>query len=148
MISAVLDDPRIRFLKLDEFDVVVAELDDEATKVFELPAGVSTKFDFFAQARLNLPLNPPLGFHYRDHEGEYSESWDALSDSLEGGIVRDVAEPRVVIVWRDPGTLASSDQQAHEIALDILLALPSEAASSETNGGYSKDVIVLLGRES
>jgi hypothetical protein len=144
MIVAVRDDDRIRFVREDEFDTALASLDNAETRIFEIPVGIATKFDFFTAARLNLPLDPPLGFHYRNPNGEYEESWDALSDSLWGGVLS-VKEPRVVIAWRDPSSLESADGGAGRTAVDILLSLPADADDAAITGGERRTVVILLG---
>jgi hypothetical protein len=91
----------------------------EGAAVFSLPSGIASKDVFFDSARSVFPMNPPLA---RDHE-----NWDALTDSLRGGL-DDLDARQVVIVWPDPWLLAEFDAEAGRIATEILSRLPEDLA--------------------
>jgi Barstar (barnase inhibitor) len=66
---------------------------DKGAKVLTLTTGPRADMAaLFQAAREMLPLDPPLGI--------YRDVWDALADSLFGG-VDSLEEPRVVLVWPD-----------------------------------------------
>jgi hypothetical protein len=44
-------------------------------------------------------------------------------------------------------TLAGADPEAAEIALDILMSLPADAADTGINDRRTKDVLIVLGNE-
>ena len=108
----------------------------EGAAVLALPDGIASKPDFFDAARSLFPLDPPLV------RGE--DSWDALTDSLRGGLLGVDAE-WIVIVWPDPWMLADGDREAGRVAVEILSDLPVELADPEITGGHTKAVTTILG---
>ncbi|WP_306328488.1 barstar family protein [Streptomyces venezuelae] len=93
----------------------IPEILDEAARqgvpVFTLStAGRTDKETFFGAVREALPLDPPLG--------TFRMVWDALSDSVWGGL-HELKSPRVVIVWPDARPVAGAAGDFW-IALEIL----------------------------
>ncbi len=74
---------------LDALETVLREMD---YKIFEINGSrIEDAETFFLIATDVLPLDPPLTLGGR-------VNWDALSDSMWGGLDR-LGEPRVAIVW-------------------------------------------------
>ncbi len=90
---------------------------------------------FFAAARAGLPLDPPL---------MSSRSWDALSDSLGGGLI-ELGSARVVIHWPDADEFAARCPAEFKIARSILDDVASLMADPTMTGGAACDVRVRLG---
>ena len=103
--------------------------------VFDLvTAGGSIRQAFFDAVGGALPLDPPL---------VGSRSWDALSDSVWGGL--DSLDTRaIVITWRDASTFKDVAPWEFEIASSILHDLVKRLASWEATYGEPKQVSVLL----
>jgi Barstar (barnase inhibitor) len=131
-------DPGFHVVARSELTVAVEELRSSGARIFELPDGIASAASFFDAVCAVLPMNPPLM--------RASESWDALSDSVWGGL-GDLDESRLVIVWADSEPLARSDPDAFGIAVDILASLPADLANPEFNAGISKEVTVLVRRD-
>lgn len=111
---------------------------DEAARqgvpVFTLStAGRTDKDAFFGAVQVALPLDPPLG---------PGRVWDALSDSVAGGL-HELKSPRVVIVWTDarPVTGAEGD---FGIALEILRDVVATLAEDRYTGGRPTQVSVYV----
>jgi Barstar (barnase inhibitor) len=128
-------EPGVYILPRPQLLTSVADL-PEATKVCTLPLGIASKSEFFDAACDVLPMNPPLM--------RITDSWDALDDSLGGGLL-DVEEPWIAIAWEDPDALAAADPESGRIAVEILSALPLDLLSPKFNAGITKRVVVLLG---
>jgi hypothetical protein len=77
----------------DELAALLAAEKERGAVVLRLTSGEEAdKAAFFQAVREMLPLDPPLG--------TYRDVWDALSDSLSGGIGA-LETPRVVVAWPD-----------------------------------------------
>jgi hypothetical protein len=74
--------------------------------------------DFFWSVRETFPLDPLI---------VSARSWDALSDSMRGGLYH-VDDKRIVLLWRDSAGLRESDPKSYEIALNVLGAVSWESA--------------------
>ncbi|AJC52623.1 barstar family protein [Streptomyces sp. 769] len=112
---------------------------DEAARqgvpVFTLStAGRTDKEAFFKAVRETLPLDPPLG--------TFRKVWDALSDSLWGGL-DELKSPRVVIVWPDARPVAGAEGDFW-IALDILRNVAESLAEVRYTGGRPTQVSVYV----
>jgi len=124
--------------RVKELDV--AETIRAATRdgylVYVLPKdGVVDRESFFDAVRECLPLAPPLvGSH----------SWDALSDSVWGGI--DALDASgIVIVWQNSGLIRRTSPQEYETALEVLADLSESLADPVLTSGRPKHVSVLIG---
>ncbi|MEU5683689.1 barstar family protein [Streptomyces venezuelae] len=112
---------------------------DEAARrgvpVFTLSTdGRTDKEAFFGAVRETLPLDPPLGTHRM--------VWDALSDSLWGGL-HELTSSRVVIVWPDAGPVAGAEGE-FRIALEILRDVTGSLADVRRTGGRPTQVSVYV----
>jgi hypothetical protein len=77
----------------DELAALVTAERGRGTAILTLTTGAGAdKAALFQAAREMLPLDPPLG--------TYRDVWDALVDSLFGGI-DGLEVPRVVLAWPD-----------------------------------------------
>ena len=94
-------------------------LEDELSKlkasgwsIFEFPAEIGGKKEIFDYAKRTFPLDPPIGL---------GSSWDALSDSIGGGIEK-LRGGGVVIVVKYNSRHKSSSAAAMEL-IDILFGI-------------------------
>ena len=103
--------------------------------VFELPGTeISDHSSFFDAVRRSLPLSPPL-------LGD--ASWDALSDSIWGGL-DELEADRIAIVWRETRQLMEGDRSAYEVAVEVLQGISDTIADPEFTAGEPKQVVVVL----
>ncbi|MFE5594201.1 barstar family protein [Streptomyces sp. NPDC056549] len=113
-------------------------LDESARQgipVFTLStAGRTDKEAFFGAVREALPLEPPLG--------TFRMVWDALSDSVWGGL-HELKSPRVVIVWPDARPVAGAKGDFW-IALSILRDVVADLAEVRCTGGRPTQVSVYV----
>ncbi|MYV74557.1 hypothetical protein GT352_11505 [Streptomyces sp. SID1046] len=112
---------------------------DEAARqgipVFTLStAGRTDKEAFFGAVRETLPLDPPLG--------TLRMVWDALSDSVWGGL-HELKSPRVVIVWPDARPVAGAEGDFW-IALEILRDVAESLAEVRYTSGRPTQVSVYI----
>ena len=120
-------------------DVNVKKLVPEAIaagfKVFALRRGIASREAFFDAVRESIPLDPPI---------VSSRSWDALSDSLWGGLVS-LDQDRILIIWPNANTMAASSPNDYETAVRVLTDVVSSLADRESTQGNQKRVSVILG---
>jgi hypothetical protein len=112
---------------------------DEAARqgvpVFTLStAGRTDKEAFFGAVRETLPSDPPLG--------TFRMAWDALSDSVWGGL-HALESPRAVIVWPDARPVAGGEGD-FRIALNILRDVAATLAEVRCTGGRPTQVSVYV----
>lgn len=88
---------------------------------------------FFDAVRATLPLDPPF-------VGSYS--WDALSDSIWGGL-DGLETHRILKIWSNSDQLKESPKD-FEFALSVLRQVTKTIASEELIAGSPKEVTVLL----
>lgn len=98
------------------------------------PVGIVDRASFFDAVRATFPLDPPL---------VGSRSWDALSDSLCGGL-HTLPARRIAILW--PGTrgMASRAADDFEMALNVLADVANLLADPRATVGKPKNVAVLV----
>jgi hypothetical protein len=102
-------------------------------QIFRLPRGISSRGEFFGGARDALPLDPPVLSH---------NSWDALDDSLWGGLDA-VANDRILILWPEADTMRRTSPADYAIASEILAGLPGSLCNSRLNDGTPTQLLVL-----
>ncbi|MFF3446750.1 hypothetical protein ACFYXJ_06360 [Streptomyces sp. NPDC002667] len=116
---------------------ILAEAAGQGLPVFTLStSGRIDKEAFFAAVRETLPLDPPLG--------NSRMVWDALSDSVWGGI-HALQSPRVVIVWPDV-RLGAGAHGDFQMALDILRDVVATLAEARYTGGRPTQLSVYVAR--
>ncbi|MFQ6850117.1 barstar family protein [Streptomyces sp. 35M1] len=105
---------------------ILGETAHQGIPVFTLTtAGRTDKEAFFAAVRDALPPDPPLG--------SFRMLWDALSDSLWGGL-HELKSPRVIIVWPDARPVAGAEgdfRTALSILRDVAASLAEARDTSE-----------------
>lgn len=107
----------------------------QGVPVFTLStAGQTDKEAFFRAVRETLPLDPPLG--------TFRMVWDALSDSVWGGL-HELKSPRVVIVWPDARPVAGAEGD-FRIALEILRDVTESLAEVRYTSGRPTQVSVYI----
>ena len=111
-------------------------IEDEGYRVFHLPEGIVSRDAFFDAVRGLLPLAPPLASNY---------SWDALSDSLWGGL-DELGDESMAIVWHGAEQLEQASSRDFEIARSILADVSDSLADADATQGQTKRVVVLLAR--
>jgi Barstar (barnase inhibitor) len=122
--------------QIADFDVEtgVRELVNRGSRVFMLPGGIKDKCAFFEGIRKSLPLDPPVVSNH---------SWDALSDSLWGGLDGlDASE--IAIIWPGSAEMATAQPEDFEIAKSILSDLTESLADAIPTLGNVKQLVVVL----
>ncbi|MFF0434182.1 barstar family protein [Streptomyces sp. NPDC004327] len=113
---------------------VLDEAARQGVPVFTLStAGRTDQEAFFGAVRESLPLDPPLGPRM---------VWDALSDSLWGGL-HELKSPRAVIVWPDARPVAGAEGDFW-IALDVLRDVAESLAEDRYTSGRPTRVSVYI----
>ncbi|WP_030693409.1 barstar family protein [Streptomyces globisporus] len=125
------------FHEVSDTDIpaILHEAGRQGVPVFLLStAGRTDKNAFFRAVREALPLDPPLGTSRM--------VWDALSDSLWGGL-HALQAPRAVIIWPDaqPVTDAQGD---FRIALEILRDIIATLGEAQYSDGRPTHVSVYI----
>ena len=118
------------------FDVCerTRELAARSWQVFILPSSIKDTKSFFDGIRAVVPLDPPV---------LSDDNWDALSDSLWGGLDRLDAE-KIAIVWPGSAQMANAQPEAFGIARSILSSLTNSLADPDATLGNEKQVLVVL----
>jgi hypothetical protein len=80
-----------------------------------------------------FPLDPPL---------EGGPSWDALNDSLWGGL-DSLKDDRIVIVWPDASHMRAYAPDEYAIATNVLAELPGLLSDGKVTAGPTKQLLVL-----
>lgn len=119
----------------DEAREICEDKARQGWRVFDLPFGISSKLEFFDAVRVRLPLDPPL---YPD-----SENWDALNDSLWGGLYS-LRSPGSIIVWRKFDLLKSNFNSEFEVILGIFSSIANMISNPKYGDGVSSHLIVFL----
>lgn len=89
---------------------------------------------FFRAVRATLPLDPPV---MRD------DHWDALADSLFGGLVL-LEEVRVAIMWTHADVMRISAAMQFKEALMMLSDIKKQLASATTTAGHPKSLRLIV----
>ena len=114
---------------------LVARLRRAGWKVYALPAGADDGEGFIRAAAAVLPLDPPL---------HAMKSWDALSDSLWGGLDR-AGDSKVAIAWADAGRLRERSPGDFAIAVEVLADLVDSLGDPDATAGRPVQLAVLVG---
>jgi len=113
---------------------VTSEATEAGFRVFVLPAGIDSRESFFDAAGKTFPMDPPI---------ISSRSWDALSDSLWGGLYS-VDEDQILIVWPNSTALAESAPKDYETALSVLTDLVTSLGDRETTRERPRNLSVIV----
>lgn len=103
-------------------------------RVFSFPNSLKSRDDFFEAVRTTFPLDPPL---------QSNRSWDALSDSLWGGI-DSLADREILIVWPNSTAMKEFAPDQFAVALGVLMDLAKSVSSEVMTCGAPKSIVVLL----
>ena len=126
--------PGVTWMKEDEVARACQLALANGAAVFEFKSGPATTAGLFEAIRGSLPLDPPvIG----------SSSWDALSDSLWGGL-DSLDQREVVLAWLGASEFKTVAPAEFEIAADILRTVAEGLGSWEATYGEPKRVTVLL----
>lgn len=99
-------------------------------------AGAVDREGFFAAVRAQLPQDPPLG--------TYRDVWDALADSLFGGL--DEMDASVItVVWTGSDRFRRAAPGDYAMALEVLRDVTSQLADPEATASRPTLVRVLVG---
>lgn len=86
-------------------------LSAEGWRVFTLPNGIANRNEFVASlAAMDFPFDPKM---------ESVRNWDALLDSLEGGLLSFAGE-RVALIWPDPASMRHRLPAEYAALLSVL----------------------------
>jgi hypothetical protein len=107
-------------------------------RVFRLPIGIASREAFFEGVRRTLPLDPLL---------HTNRSWDALSDSLWGGI-DGLADKKIAVVWSDAYGLLKDAPGDFAIATNILIDVATSLSNADAATDKTKQILVLQGMTS
>ncbi|MBA9007219.1 barstar family protein [Thermomonospora cellulosilytica] len=129
--------PRGRVEVVGEGDLLeaVEAADGGDVRVYSIStAGRSDRRGFFDAVRESLPLDPPLAG---------SRSWDALADSLWGGI-NSLGGPSVLIIWRGSAGFRELSPDEYGMACDVLNDVAESLGDPAATAGDPKNVTVFI----
>jgi hypothetical protein len=127
--------PGVHEVNTAELESAVVEASTTGAPVFALSTGgSSTRADFFDAVRASLPLDPPL---------IGSKSWDALSDSIWGGI-DGIDAPVLLITWTGAADLRRTAPEEFAVAMSVLRNLSASLGKWEDTDGEPKQVCVYV----
>lgn len=96
--------------------------------------GIVSKESFFNKIKNTLPLDPPLG--------DYNV-WDALQDSLFGGI--DLLESKkICIIWDNHQIMENAAAKDYKIILEIFEEVAGLLKDDDVTCGSPKDFAIIL----
>jgi len=105
----VTDGDAIFFIEEKDSGDAQRRLVDAGWRVLLFQAGCSER-SFFEAAKKAFPMDPPL-------VGARGPNWDALADSLFGGVV--LTESSLAIIWTDGRELQGANRRAFEVAVGV-----------------------------
>lgn len=89
---------------------------------------------FFNAIKATLPLDPPIvGSH----------SWDALSDSIWGGI-DSIVENKIVIIWENTEVMQIHANEDYNIAIELLDDIAKSLNNDKATDGETKQVGIII----
>jgi hypothetical protein len=115
-------------------DAAQADLAADGWLVHSIQGAPSAKSGFFDAVRAALPLDPPFPPERPPH-------WDALLDSLFGGLQSAAAE-KLAITWPDSNRLRVGDPGAYATAVELLTDLVDWLVVGRP--GNPRQMLVLL----
>ena len=117
-------------------DAILREARQDGTPAYVLPsAGLVNRDSFFEAVRRSLPLDPPL---------VGTRSWDALSDSLWGGLDA-LNNNRIVIIWPNSVGMSRASQKDYTLALKVLQDVAASLADPRATNGKPKEIYIYVG---
>jgi len=116
----------------------VQKAQEERVPVYMLPrTGIVDRASFFDALRATLPLDPPI---------QSARSWDALSDSLWGGLDALDAD-HVLIVWPNAAAMIPASRMEYDQALTVLADVATMLADPKVMKGKPKQVSIIVGED-
>lgn len=115
-------------------DELISKLRAEGWPVYVVGGAPASKAELHEAVRVSLPQDPPLG---------PVPNWDALLDSVRGGI-RVLGKERVAVVWPQSSRLAEGDPDAYRVAKEILTDLVFGLADPKFSAGDTTRLLILL----
>jgi hypothetical protein len=111
---------------------------EERVPVYMLPrTGIVDRASFFDALRATLPLDPPI---------RSARSWDALSDSLWGGLEALDAD-QVLIVWPNAAAMIPASRMEYDQALTLLRDMATLLADPKVMKGKPKQVSIIVSED-
>jgi Barstar (barnase inhibitor) len=127
--------PIVSCISSRSLDALRARLHEEGFKVYELDGrSIEDGDSFFAAIQDSLPFDPPISG--RVH-------WDALSDSLWGGLA-ELAAPRVAILWTGVERMLDHGLCDLLSAVDCLRDVAESVANAAHGIPQTVDLFVFL----
>jgi hypothetical protein len=128
----MLPDTGVHRLASFDADALEQEFRNLGYHVYRLRGDVVTRGDFFRAVRAVLPLDPPLA---RD------DNWDALADSLFGGL-DGLEQASIAVLWPGAAGLVAAHPDEFRIAVEVLGDVCA-ALSNESEAVTMKRLVVL-----
>lgn len=125
----------VQVLEGTNLDAICREREKAGWKVFFLPNSIESAKDFVVAIQELLPLDPPLFSE--------SNSWDAISDSLWGG-VHALQAGDVLIVWPSPSRLLTKDPFAHQQIVSVFESISRTLQDPKYGAGQITRLLVYL----
>ncbi|WP_167536727.1 barstar family protein [Streptomyces subrutilus] len=122
-------------MSVGEVEQVRAQAAQEGVPILTLlTGGIDDRDRIFEGFREGLPMDPP---NYS------SRSWEALSDSLFGGLLK-IEASRVVIVWEDALKHESLDIGNPSEGLSILEEVADQLENRHITGEFAPKVVSVI----
>lgn len=112
----------------------LSKCEQDAWRIFRLPTGIASSDDFFNAIRGLVPLDPKIS---------RNGNWDALEDSLWGGLYSLVPQTKIAILWPSASLMRENAPADFMIACEILRELTATLANEQFTVGKPKQVLVL-----
>ncbi|WP_326560011.1 barstar family protein [Micromonospora sp. NBC_01796] len=127
--------PGVMAVAASEIEAATASARMQGMRVYSLSTGAGGGRDaFFDAVRATLPLDPPLASNY---------SWDALADSIFGGLViLDV--DRVLVVWTDAAEMTAAAPVDADTAASVLVQTAADLAEPRYTQGHPVFSVTVL----
>lgn len=120
---------------IDE-EKITSILDENKTcPLFFLGNEIADKDGFYRDIRDNFPLDPPLLGN--------SVNWDALADSLWGGIFN-LEKSNVFFVWRGHKKMQENDRKSYLVATEVLTSIANTLSEPKYTSGRPVDLFILI----
>lgn len=127
--------PRLMTVLAANLDRIVDEFRGAGWLVYHLPPDIRDGPAFIKAMRELTPLSPPFSERHQD-----DPNWDALADSLSGGLQEETISDRIAIVWPTPREGASLEL---EEAMSVLAQVANNLKRPELTCDHPKHVLVL-----
>lgn len=127
--------PGVHAVEVTAFGAVRDEAARCGAAVYVLGASLAaTRDGFFAAVRAVIPMDPPLASAY---------SWDALSDSMFGGLYL-LPEDEIVILWPESSAFSAAEPREYEIAVAVLADVAQTLSDHDLTVGNPKRLCVYI----